>query len=146
MENLQKIEWNESYSVGIEAIDRQHKRLVEIINNLNELIAKGEKAYEANYSSVFEELLKYTEYHFSYEEDEFIDKFQYHSADIHKATHRSFVRGLNDKLAQSNVATLEVGKQLYKNLSTWLLNHIAKADKAWSKHVHDERNKDKLVI
>lgn len=147
MSNFEKVEWSDSYSVGIESVDKQHKKLVEIINNLYDLINSSQKVYETGYQRIFDELLKYTEYHFSYEEEEFIDRYNYPSADIHKATHKSFIRSIQDRIAQADVATPENGKVLYKYLSTWLLNHISKADNAWGKFVADaRRNGERLII
>lgn len=35
------IQWNESLSVGVVEIDRQHRKLVELINDLNNAMRQG---------------------------------------------------------------------------------------------------------
>lgn len=35
------IEWNDSFSVKIDSIDEQHKKLVDLLNSLNEEMVQG---------------------------------------------------------------------------------------------------------
>src|ERR1035437_2387744 len=69
------IQWdNDKYSVKINSIDEQHKKLVELTNILFNAIIK-EEGYQ-NCASMISELVKYTQFHFSTEE-EYFKKFAY---------------------------------------------------------------------
>ena len=60
------ITWKDSFSVGVHSIDDQHKKLVEMINNLYVEFYKGITNEFLN--KLIAELEKYTVYHFSFEE------------------------------------------------------------------------------
>ena len=60
------IEWSEKYELGIDKIDTQHKRLVSIINRLEE--AWRENKHSDTVKTIFQSLRDYTNYHFSFEE------------------------------------------------------------------------------
>jgi len=60
------LQWKDHYSVGIEAVDHEHKELIELINRLHdELMATGE-ALTA--SAFFGDLIKAISAHFALEE------------------------------------------------------------------------------
>ncbi|MCL2025714.1 MAG: hypothetical protein FWG92_02785 [Leptospirales bacterium] len=64
------IEWNNSHSIGIKAIDRQHMKLVELTNKLFGSCLSGQE--KTKFSSIFlnsiHEIIAYVSYHFSTEE------------------------------------------------------------------------------
>ena len=58
----EKIEWNDSYLLGIPEIDNQHKKLLELANDLHEAAAGSEENYKLNMSKVLKKLTDYTVY------------------------------------------------------------------------------------
>jgi hemerythrin-like metal-binding protein len=72
--------WKESYSVGINQIDEQHKVLFQMLNKLYDAMKEGKgKAVLVNLLS---ELFEYTKYHFKTEED-IITKYNYSKVKEH---------------------------------------------------------------
>ena len=62
--------WKERYKLGIEEIDRQHKNLFDIGARVYDLaVLKDSYDHYDEIMSVLNELLDYTKYHFTYEED-----------------------------------------------------------------------------
>ena len=59
--------WNDSYKTGVELIDRQHKKLVDILNQLDESLA--ERSGHQVLLNLLNELVEYTKYHFKAEEE-----------------------------------------------------------------------------
>ena len=59
------IRWSELFETGITEIDNQHKKLVEIINNLYESYSSNENF---DFNIIINDLIKYSEYHFTTEE------------------------------------------------------------------------------
>ncbi|MEA1890408.1 MAG: hemerythrin domain-containing protein, partial [Pseudomonadota bacterium] len=58
--------WKEEYSVGIDSIDQQHKKLLSLINQLQTAVDYSTgKEFERE---ALDELVTYTKDHFSYEE------------------------------------------------------------------------------
>ena len=58
--------WNENFATGINAIDEQHKRLINLLNILVSHLAFQSEAPEVE--QVFNELKKYVAQHFATEE------------------------------------------------------------------------------
>ncbi len=130
------IKWNESMSMNINEIDRQHKELVEIINTLFDAmkIAKGYDVLD----EVLNKLVDYVHYHFETEETYF-DNFEYSDSQIHKNEHIYFTDQVNDfkrlfaegKSTQNEGDTpLTVG--LWSLLKDWFVNHVMIFDKKYA--------------
>lgn len=120
------ITWSDEFSVGIESIDEQHKKLVNMIITLHDAIADG-RASEV-LDEIFNSLLDYTNYHFSYE-DELFEKYDYPDAENHKKEHAELKRQVTQhraRLATGDRFMSEI--LLLKFIQDWLVNHIMKTD------------------
>jgi hemerythrin-like metal-binding protein/PAS domain S-box-containing protein len=122
------INWNDQLNVGILSVDNQHKRLVEILNQLDEAVAVGSDHHAI--IALVDDLVDYTHYHFEHEE-ELMRKASHdiHHYATHKAEHEEFIgkvvveqeRVKNDPAAASN--------ELLDFLVEWLSEHILYSDK-----------------
>lgn len=125
------MEWTPKYSVKVVKIDDQHKKLIGIINELYEVLSiEGSKKEAIN--NVIEELLDYTRYHFSAEE-ELMKKFSYPHYPQHKPEHDNFVMkvaGFQDEYRQGRILVLNF--EVIRFLRDWLFNHILTVDKQYS--------------
>ena len=65
----QLLAWTDDLSVGIEEIDRQHKELVNILNELHEAITQRRASSAC--VAILDELIEYTRVHFTVEESLF---------------------------------------------------------------------------
>lgn len=118
------MEWNESYSVGDEKMDDQHKGLIELINLLD---------HEDMTGIALERLKSHVTEHFR-DEERLLEAAGYPDLDERKSQHRD----LEDWLAQahrdyvtgSRPNSLREDVQAY--LRTWLTDHILSAAKAYS--------------
>ncbi len=125
------ITWSDEYSVEIQEIDEQHKKLIFIINKLyNALAAKKERA---KVSAVLAELVEYTKVHFAVEET-LMRIFHYEDYDAHKAIHDRIVDRVLEFQRKFEAGNDEVGMELLMFLKEWLFDHIKKVDTAYSKH------------
>ena len=124
------ITWKDSFSVGIPSIDDQHKKLVEMINNLFSEFSKG--ITDEFLNEIIKELEKYTMYHFSYEE-KFMKLYNYAGYKDHKAEHNLFVekiKNYKETLSKENKKEVIDFLTFLKN---WLLKHIMGTDKQYMK-------------
>ena len=64
--NMALLDWNSSLSVDVSAMDEEHKKLITLVNNLNEAMKQGKTKDEMD--KVFNELARYTQTHFASEE------------------------------------------------------------------------------
>lgn len=83
------IKWNAFYSVNVEEIDNQHKKLIDLINQLYDAMKAG-KGTEV-LSTVLTELVEYTAYHFETEERLFLQQ-GYAEYEAHKVIHDDLTR------------------------------------------------------
>ena len=125
------IDWTESLSVGLPDIDAQHRRLIGLINRLDEArrLPGRESAREA-----LAELGAYAAVHFAAEEGLF-EACAYPGARAHKEEHRAFVArigGLSAGLASPGAGDEgEAAEEILSYLKTWLTRHIAFSDRKY---------------
>lgn len=125
------ITWSDEYSVDIQEIDEQHKKLISIINKLYEALAA--KKERDRVTEVLNELVEYTKVHFAVEET-LMRVFHYEEYDAHKEIHDRIVNRVLDFQKKFNAGNDEVGMELLMFLKDWLFDHIQKVDTRYSKH------------
>ena len=84
--------WQEDLNTGIQVIDTQHKRIVEMINQLHDAQAQHDRALLGN---VIEELVDYTLSHFAFEET-LLEDSGYQFTRAHKKVHELFIKRVSD--------------------------------------------------
>ncbi|MHC1728463.1 MAG: bacteriohemerythrin [Syntrophobacteraceae bacterium] len=82
------MEWKDSYSVGVEEIDLQHRKLLDLINELYSLHNK--EATGQTCFAFLNGMMKYAQMHFDTEEHYF-EKSGYPDLVQHKRSHEEFV-------------------------------------------------------
>jgi len=121
--------WLEKYSVGIPQIDTQHQGLVRLINDLHAAMGAGQGSQKVG--KILDELVHYTEEHFSYEEN-MLRQRRYTKLTGHQAEHKRLtgqVVELREKY-RNNTITLSV--EVMQFLKNWLANHIMGHDQQYA--------------
>lgn len=125
------IEWNSNYSVGIEKFDNEHKKLIELINKLNDAMKNGRSREVLN--DIISSLIKYAQTHFKSEED-FFKSSAYPEAQAHSNFHKAFVLKVTDFEKRFKLNQVGLGVDVMNFLKDWLINHIQKEDKKYSSY------------
>ncbi|MDH5559868.1 MAG: bacteriohemerythrin [Deltaproteobacteria bacterium] len=125
---MNAITWKDEYSVEIPSIDEQHKKLVQIINDLNINLIKGGK--KEAISLILFKLSNYTVSHFRHEELIF-DKLQYEHRENHKKEHKDFIEKIEMYQKKFEDGALN-SSDMMAFLLNWLVNHILKSDKKYT--------------
>jgi hemerythrin-like metal-binding protein len=128
-------EWNDKLQTGIEIIDNQHRRLIDLVNELNEAM-RNKKGKEA-LGHVLSELKDYTNYHFKYEEKEF-EKFGYPQSEVHKKEHDDLIRQVEELIGQFQKDRLGISIDVLDFLTKWVKNHIMKEDMMYVPFLKDK--------
>ncbi len=120
---MKKIQWHDSFSVGIKKIDNQHKKLFSL---LNELIVANETGQEAEVlGRVLEDLVSYTDYHFKTEEP----FFRIHPRQKkHVSIHRGFIQKAGQMVRLFHEGGEDTGEKTIKYLKNWIMNHVLETD------------------
>ena len=128
--------WQEDLNTGIEIIDMQHQRIVEMINRLHVTQKSMERLAIAD---VIDELVEYTLSHFAFEE-ELMEEAGYPFCAAHKRVHEVFTKRVSEYRMRFEAGE-DVTDELKSMLSRWLFNHIRSDDKAYAESVKRHLNR-----
>lgn len=127
-----KIEWKEEYSVGIDSLDQDHKKLISL---LNQFITAYDYAMSESYErEALEDLIAYTKYHFKREEG-LMEENEYPDVVEHKAQHKKMFAQVEKFVELYNEKGHDALEEISEFLTHWLINHINGTDKAYTKHL-----------
>lgn len=128
------LKWDDSLLTGFAEVDLQHKKLISIINDVFEAMSSPPAEYAMRMAKDLKRLTDYTGYHFSEEED-FMRKHGYPKLEKHHEEHEAFISQVRLQIQTLTQANPDDGFRFYRFLGTWLVNHIAKSDKAWAEYI-----------
>jgi len=131
------IEWKDHYSVGVEAVDHEHREMIDLINEVHEkLIAAG----EATDVTVFlGEIFRAISAHFALEE-KFMRAHRYDHLDRHKEAHEALLDEIRDIMdgyeADPDGASLELSQRLDDWFTLHFKTHDARLHHRLGTHDH----------
>jgi hemerythrin-like metal-binding protein len=120
------IEWGSAISVNIADIDSQHKILVGMVNTLHDAMSQG-KGKDV-IGKTLDELIKYTQSHFGYEESK-MKASAYAGYLSHKMEHDRLTRQVLDLQTQYRAGKASLTIEVLNFLKDWLVNHIQGVDR-----------------
>jgi hemerythrin len=120
------LNWVPALNIGIEEIDRQHRRIADYINRLYALRETPDRKL---LGVVIAETVDYTLSHFAFEEA-MIEEAGYMFSGPHKRVHELFIRRVTE-IQQRFEAGEDVTNELHGMLSRWLFNHIRNEDRGY---------------
>jgi hemerythrin len=132
------ITWGPKWSVGVQQIDDQHKKLVELVNKLNDAMVAGHGRDAIG--PTLNELVKYTLYHFATEERLMKAHGYEHSAE-HQAEHAKLLHDVGDFKVRFDAGNSMLSISLLRFLRDWLSGHIAGSDMKLAKCLIAAANK-----
>jgi len=121
--------WKDEYSVGLDSIDQQHKKLINLINQLQTAVdySTGEE-FERE---ALDELVDYTKTHFTFEEGLMEDN-GYPDFEAHKAQHVKMIKEVEKVLSMYEEDHDTAMDNAVNFLKDWLIHHINGTDKEYS--------------
>ncbi len=123
---MEYIKWTPELSVGVTLLDAEHRKLVEMVNTLNQLILSGNKTSVVD--STLAGLLEYTKIHFRNEED-LMKKYGYPLYEKHKKEHDELTSAVKEFIERLQVSVeANFSLELLAFLREWLVNHIKGSD------------------
>jgi hemerythrin-like metal-binding protein len=127
--------WNDRFETGLPTVDEQHRRLVEVVNELGAVLIDG-SATEESITATFVGLADYAKRHFADEErlmaQAHIDP---RHVDAHRHHHRQFVEQLVG-LWKGRANLAKPAEVLHGFLSSWLSFHILEEDHAMARQLN----------
>lgn len=129
------INWNEQLSVDIPEIDKQHKRLIELVNRLHDAMKAGQG--NAIVASILSELISYTAFHFDTEE-KYFEQFGYPERAHHTMEHDELTRKAKALEQEHRAGKLTITIEVMNFLRDWLNTHILKSDKKYAPFLREK--------
>lgn len=132
---MKMFQWGRVFETGHDLIDEQHKKLVELTNQLGQLLISHHVSNH-DFQRMFEALVSYTEYHFREEENLMTHTgIDDQHTRAHQDEHNAFLKDvllLQDELHRQPNLCLQ---QLFEFLMNWLVYHILGSDMSMSRQM-----------
>jgi hemerythrin len=119
------IEWKNHYSVGVQAVDHEHRELIELINQLHEDLLAGPR--EAAVTAFLGEIFRAISAHFALEE-RFMREHRYDQFAEHKLAHEQLLEEIRDIMDGYEADPEGSSKQLSNRLDAWFTLHFKTHD------------------
>jgi len=121
--------WDQSFSVHIAELDRQHQLLFRTVAELHHALRTGRADSVDN--NLIQYVIQYATEHFAAEE-RLMQQYDFPGLAAHRLEHETF----SQKLAEFNLFNLagkpDVPPHFLTFLQTWLRDHVLKTDKEYS--------------
>ncbi len=126
------IQWTPEMSVGVPSLDKDHQRLIEILNHLS--LSIRENKSKETLGEIIDNLVAYTLYHFKREEDLFLQT-AYPDSAAHVKEHHELKRRIDELKAEHRFgASTELAAKVMAFVTSWLMNHVIGTDKKFTEH------------
>ena len=129
------VNWNESWLIGVQEVDAQHKNLVSLLNQLHQAMSEG-KGKDV-LGGILDGLVSYTKAHFSTEE-RMMEKIGYPDLLEHKREHMALTKKVLDFQQQFKAGGAGMSVGIIEFLRTWLQSHILGTDVKYVPLVHSK--------
>ncbi len=129
------IKWDDSLSVRVTEIDKQHQKLIELINDLSDAMRQGKG--KDILDKIISSLMGYAEAHFKLEE-KYFDQFGYPETSSHQKEHLYFKQKVSEFKNKFDNGTLALSVDVMTFLSSWLQNHIKNVDKRYGSFFNEK--------
>jgi hemerythrin-like metal-binding protein/PAS domain S-box-containing protein len=118
-------EWSDELNIGIEFIDDEHKNLLKLLNNCQQVAMRD----DGDLATSLEKLNEYTAHHFKREE-QIMELCGYPGLANHRQVHRLLLKQFAEKRQHYQKGILSEAALLVF-LNSWLLDHIKTMDRAY---------------
>ncbi|MBF0190310.1 MAG: bacteriohemerythrin [Magnetococcales bacterium] len=130
------IQWRQKLSVGVDAFDLDHRKLIELINQLHSAMEQKQSNQVLNH--ILDELINYATTHFTREE-RLLNEHGYNGVEAQHQQHAKFLQYIREQhKTLLNGDSFALAGELLKFLKDWLLEHILKHDMGYKTFLNDK--------
>lgn len=116
------IEWNPQLETGVAGIDYEHRRLVQLLNDIHELIVAGAEPHRI--ADMLADFHTLATAHFALEEKIMRDR-KYPAFAERRETHRRLLDQVREIMDAYDAGSYRVGKSLPATLRQWLFQAMS---------------------
>jgi hemerythrin len=123
---MEPVQWSDKFSVGVEELDQQHQRMIQM---LNRLLSRREQVdtHSETISDLINDMTHYAQEHFTTEEY-MMEVYGYPGLEEHKRQHRAYREKVVDFSTAVMVGVETVPERLLAYLIDWWTHHILEED------------------
>lgn len=129
---MAEIEWSPDLSVGIETIDEQHLKLIELLQGLEDAVRVSKDA--GLIEDTITNLFNYAKVHFAAEE-ELLKKHKYPEEKLHQMEHNKFITKAFEFRENFDARKPGLNLEVVNFLSSWILSHIQITDQRYTRYL-----------
>jgi hemerythrin len=122
---VEPIQWTEEFSVGISMMDRQHRKLIGMLNRL--IKEPKTQTHSETISDLLTGMIAYAREHFR-DEEALMSEYGYPFKDQQTEQHKAFVKKTVDLCSAVEVGVDIVPQVMLVYLKDWLIYHILQQD------------------
>lgn len=122
---MEKITWDESFSVGVRDLDEQHKQIIIMVNTLIEM--NDTKVDSEIISDTLTKMTQYATSHFN-KEEQYMFEYGYPEYSFQRKQHQEFKKKTVNLCMETMVHNVTVPTEIFTYLRSWWTNHILKED------------------
>jgi len=126
------VAWSKEYSVGVEELDRQHRMLFDVLNELHDAMMQGKA--QSMTGDLLRKLIDYTRKHFAAEEA-MMAAAGYGGLARHRLQHKDLMKQVDEFAARYEHGERTLNVQLMNFLRDWLTTHIQQSDREYGPSV-----------
>ena len=135
---MSKIIWDESYSVGDDTLDKQHKKWIRIYNTIHAVMTDGDVTERnAIGEKVVKEMLDYTRDHFRFEED-YMRSIGFPGLSEHYRKHKDFDNEVYTLCREIQKGGFVFNTELISMIRNWLEEHILEEDMMYARYLEQK--------
>jgi len=131
---MEKITWDESFSVGVRDLDDQHKQIVMLVNTLIEM--SDTKVDSEIISDTLTKMTQYASSHFQ-KEEQYMLEYGYPEYAVQKKQHQEFKKKTTDFCMGTMLHKTTVPTEIFSYLRSWWMNHILTDDMKYKQFFYD---------
>lgn len=117
--------WQDSFSVGVDNMDQDHRKMMQMINSLFEAMKQGQS--KSMLSPLISDLYSYATEHCKREEA-YLTQIKHPDLETQRQQHALFLQKVLEFQNNFQAGNNSVSVQMLPYLNDWFLNHIMKID------------------
>lgn len=121
----EKLVWSDEFSIGVRALDQQHRALIRLVNSLAECVGSADE--RAVVSETLTGVIQFAKVHFG-DEERLMAEHDYPQFAEHRESHAQFLLKAVDFTSAHALRVAGVPERLHEFLATWWTDHILDED------------------
>lgn len=122
---METISWKNEWSVGVDQLDMQHRKLLDMINRL--IAEQKTLTDQETVAQLLTEMMDYAQEHFRAEEY-LMAEYSYDRKELQEKQHQAFIDKTNSFCSATEIGPNILSNALLDYLSGWLVTHILEED------------------